>query len=80
MTEEEAKKKWCPMARLSIMDQPIDGTPQPKERCIASRCMMWQEQYSTWIVSKESFAEPGEAFSPDDYEERINGGCCGLTK
>lgn len=30
MTEEEARKKWCPM------------TGDQRDKCIASDCMMWR--------------------------------------
>ncbi len=50
MTEERARKKWCPMKRLFVTADfaagaavnfehdavPSDGT------CIASQCMMWR--------------------------------------
>ena len=35
MTEEEAKKKWCPMAYRDV-----DGEQM---LCNASACMMWRE-------------------------------------
>ncbi len=51
LTEEEARKKWCPMARVNddsdkgynrIVDS-VDGLVIPKvARCIASDCAMWQ--------------------------------------
>ena len=44
LTEEEAKTKWCPMARL----QDVGGTynrcgPAADLYCIASACMMWRK-------------------------------------
>jgi len=50
MTEEEARKKWCPMVRF-IMDRPAQGNlvsnrnctvNDPWDKCIASDCMMWR--------------------------------------
>ena len=50
MTEEEARKKWCPMVRITLetehweamnnREQPLtaDGS---RTKCIASDCMMW---------------------------------------
>lgn len=47
MTEDEAKKKWCPMARVSAsgcslsFNRVDDGTPSIGANCIASDCAMW---------------------------------------
>lgn len=52
MTEDEAKTKWCPMARAwaegndghaaSINRQYQRGKPDIDCYCIASDCMMWR--------------------------------------
>ena len=54
MTEDEAKTKWCPMARVVVgtisesmaaCNRSIQGMPPDLEaqtRCIASACMMWR--------------------------------------
>lgn len=55
LTEEEARKKWCPMARVSINAEhfhggnrfePISDVPNSRlagmTNCIASDCMMWR--------------------------------------
>ena len=47
---EEAKKKWCPMARTSHFgnanphNRTVYGDEYPigLERCIADECMLWQ--------------------------------------
>lgn len=47
MTEEEAKKKWCPMVRaghvagMAVNTEP-NGDFVEATRCIASDCMMWR--------------------------------------
>lgn len=49
MTESEAKKRWCPMVRVSM---PINPQPallsaaraESVSRCIGSDCMLWREQ------------------------------------
>ena len=50
MTEDEAKQRWCPMARVNrkiAMGNRVqfdDGTWDTAvgSRCIASGCMMWR--------------------------------------
>lgn len=47
MTEDEARKKWCPMVRF-LSNEPEERYPEghiacTAGRCIASDCMMWVE-------------------------------------
>ena len=47
MTEEEAKTKWCPMARQMFnyggtFNREVDGAAPTDCRCLASGCMMWR--------------------------------------
>ena len=55
MTEEEARKKWCPMVRIVVGQDDILFTGQSSHnvelfsdkiehigRCAASNCMMWR--------------------------------------
>jgi hypothetical protein len=49
MTEEEAKKKWCPMVRIAhenVVANRTDGYGDNNfhklQCCIASDCMMWR--------------------------------------
>jgi len=49
-TEEEAKTKWCPFARVGSEYEPgfslnriTDGPVKPAA-CIASRCMAWRKK------------------------------------
>ena len=50
MTEEEAKTKWCPMARAlaeSSVSAAVNrtfesGAEDPDCRCLASGCMAWR--------------------------------------
>ena len=39
MTEEEAREKWCPMARVHGMESA--GNRIDHANCIASGCMAW---------------------------------------
>lgn len=75
MTEDEARKKWCPMVRTGLTagmavnhhvgsshDSPQAGDVHDETRCIASDCMMWR-QYKT------------AGCGPDDHAS----GYCGLA-
>lgn len=53
MTEDEARKKWCPFVRTGLtagmaVNRHVSDTPGGVEgvwdetRCIASDCMMWR--------------------------------------
>lgn len=52
MTEEEAKKKWCPMTRFhrgydgDVYTNKISGSAKEDDctLCVASDCMLWQEE------------------------------------
>ena len=56
MTEEQAKKKWCPMVRETTEQMGsynrFKGLPITNSLCLASNCMMWrwdwigQDKYS----------------------------------
>lgn len=48
MTEDEAKTKWCPFAR--VVDS-ARGTDGEGARCIGSACMAWR-----WLTSPEVVA------------------------
>lgn len=69
MTEEQAKEKWCPFARIiNIRDtvafnRSSADAPTGAARCIASGCACW--------VSMDEY---------DDNAEPQPGGHCGLIK
>lgn len=42
MTEAEAKRKWCPMFRLSPDGSNADADGGQRTKCIATACMMWR--------------------------------------
>lgn len=84
MTEDEAKKKWCPFARvIGDLDEnaaanrwPEDDSKMwagpngnPHSLCIASACMAWR-----WITIKE---EPSEGHPLGI--SIVHGGYCGLA-
>jgi len=74
MTEDEAKQKWCPMARTytylegetPIVINRYDG-PMGDSYCLGSQCMMWK---------KDKMRE----FQEEGTDVWVFGGSCGLAK
>lgn len=65
MTEEEAKTKWCPMAKTSI-----------DENCIASGCMMW-----VWDTSPQMLRHQAAAMDVRATRGNLEAcGHCGLVR
>lgn len=72
-TEDEAKKKWCPMALMTHnnntgFNRNADG--RMVTYCIASNCMMWKWEYKNQCIDKEA----------THIKVKSNKGYCGLTK
>lgn len=72
MTEDEAKKKWCPYTSMTTLDTPVDQCGRQKN-CIGSACMMWrpyvravEQSRAVGVVDKVSFTTE-------------HGGYCGLA-
>ena len=68
MTEDEAKKKWCPLVKSAngaSHGKAMSLIGEVPNICIASHCMMWR-----WI----------QVYSFDD-QQHVNGdhGYCGLA-
>lgn len=70
MTEEEAKTKWCPQARvatyatdgdqmMTAANKTSGGEIRTGARCIASACMAWR-----WSEAKRSEGFCGLAGAP----------------
>ena len=75
MTEEEARKRWCPMTPIGYADEVKEFT------CIASNCMMWRWE----ICMKDTATGEIEPFFPSiGYTDRWESvtekyGFCGLA-
>lgn len=64
LTEDEAKKKWCPMVRAGNeagCNRNESDASGRLDRCIASECMMWQwlpkthyREMELWSKSKNT--------------------------
>ena len=90
MTEEEAKKKWCPKA---IQPIPTDcgwtGAYNRTEKgevgsgcfCLGFECMAWRNVLGLWHQERGRFLEVGESYSSGDVViDKPNGhGYCGLA-
>jgi len=81
MTEDEAKTKWCPMAREYVINataadvgQSETNMPYGDITCIASECMAWQ-----WIVTPEEAEKRGRVGMTYQPNEKTAGGYCGLA-
>ena len=73
MKEEEAKQRWCPMSKTSMLEECIMGVTTynynrldvgdnvvPNEcKCIASDCMMWVEDLTREEASSGFIAKNG---------------------
>lgn len=71
-TEDEAKKKWCPMVRTGLtagmaVNHHIAGDVDAETRCIASGCMMWR--CGEW-----------EEYDPAKGDPKPVRGFCGLSR
>lgn len=63
-TPEEARKKWCPMVRRTVMSfhapavnkspgaEESDPGPRSEDMCIADKCMMWR--WSLWRDGRQT--------------------------
>jgi hypothetical protein len=60
MKEEEAKKKWCPMARSTYVD--ADGDVAIEDGCIASACMMWRGPHKYLSATTGQFTESDSGY------------------
>jgi hypothetical protein len=82
LSEEEAKKKWCPHVQVSVSTG-IDGTEQDDNRnsmqldfsrqpiCIASKCMAWRwcDEYDALNVQTDEVRPLGIGFNALEDDE-----------
>jgi hypothetical protein len=70
-TEEQVKKKWCPISRTAVDGAPTNrgntGGVYPEDCCIASACMMWRYQHPEYVTG-------------DPHRDKNLMGYCGLAK
>lgn len=77
MTEDEAKKRWCPAAREDTGGiGPVAGNRSQSSSaytmCIASECMWWRWEWE----SKQTFATTEQ---PQIFEQSKTHGHCGMA-
>ena len=76
MTEEESRKKWCPMVRFHngldgdvYCSRPVGIVDDNASKCIASDCAMWVWDYPD-----------GAEMLSEAHKELFSKGHCGLIK
>ena len=65
MTEDEAKRRWCPMQKDRLKDE--DGVMLPRYACIASGCLWWG-----WLERRGADLDNGV---PNPYLDKKLGRC-----
>lgn len=68
MTEDEARTKWCPLAREHSGNRFANGISTPGALCIGSACMAWR-----WDAAE---AREGE-YPTSPRKVIMTGGHCG---
>ncbi len=92
MTEDQAKKKWCPVTQTKITAFIHTTTPKgqvnvmdkveeslARDKCITSDCMMWKIEYFCPKCKKSFKFNFLLCPTCDSDLDKIAGGYCGLT-
>jgi hypothetical protein len=78
-TEEEARARWCPLARYDKNNRHVAGTVMKETLCVASGCMAWRWRHTKapmTPIERNAFGKNvglAEALQPTIYVE----GYCG---
>jgi hypothetical protein len=89
MTEDEAKKKWCPFVRdfksgtLTPASNRLDGKVPSWSKCIGSECMAWRVHVTgMWNKDTGNWWQTGEATTNTEVRNvppEWRNGFCGLV-
>ena len=83
MTEDEARKKWCPMVRPSSIAMK-DIREAHEMKCVASECMMWRwgdgDGYQMVQLESGNYKTLMTTGEVESYANYPQCGYCGLAK
>lgn len=81
LTEEEAKRKLCPMVRKILTFGSAGGSPGTQEMmfCIASACMAWRWRVMPAIAKERAEKNRGNVPALWSEDEMVARGYCGLA-
>lgn len=89
-TEDEARTKWCPFARVPVVvatpDQSCPAasgnratTMDDECNCIASDCMAWRRGKDAWLTSGGKVIQQADCEPECGYGHWVKQGYCGLA-
>jgi hypothetical protein len=79
LTEEDAREKWCPFARVASSEteaasanRGLPGDGRGPVGCIASECMAWRTKTKPVLIERATgrfvrYSYPGDSYSSDKY-------------
>ncbi len=85
MTVEDAKKKWCPFARLASQSGAYNrnADDRPLSHCIADTCMVWVDEGRTRTgktITQKQYDAQANLYRWVDVPEWVFVGHCGLAR